>query len=318
MKKLDEHVRRLAGADEAERIYAAEDIGFANRAEGAEPLFARLPLETSRAVREAIFLALQNIDDDCVTEGALGLLASEDSFLRNQAVELLRQRGPGAIPFLRRAFSRAGNEGRKFLIDVLAGVDGPGSGELYSLALADSDINVVITAVEILGNRVKTEFRERIEALAATGDPMLGGACLETLARIGNAHSLEVWRSSAGSGGPVADFLLPSYLRLLGAHGGEGAIAEAAAMLESRGTHLHASILDAIAAVRQRYPAAPLPEFLTEPLERIVRNSASPHLRRQALRLLSGLVGHDGVAAFLEQYQDMDMDSVALGEHAGV
>lgn len=253
MNELDEYIKGLDSAGEAERIYAAEDIGYANRAEGVPPLLERLPVEASRAVREAIVAALQSIEDDSVIEGALRLFASDDSFLRNQAVDLLRRRGPRVIASLRSAFPGAASRDRKLMLDVLAGVDGPGASEIYQQALADADVNVVITAVENVGNAHKLEFRGRIEELAAAEHPMLAGACLEALAQIGDAHSLEVIRSRAH---PVPDYLLPSYLKLLGAHGGEEAIAETARMLESHGAHLHSSILAAIAMLRQRHPSA--------------------------------------------------------------
>jgi hypothetical protein len=301
MIELDEYVRKLESVDEAERIYAAEDIGYANRAEGVPPLLDRLPAESSHAVREAIFAALESIQDDVVTEGAIRLLASQDSFLRNQAVDLLRHRGPRVIPSLSKAFPEVESDERKLILDVLAGLDGPGTSEIYDRALADGDLNVVITAVENLGNARKTEFRAHIEEAVGAWHPMLAVACLETLAQIGNAHSLEVIRSSAG--GPIADLLLPSYLKLLGAHGGEDDLAEAAGMLESRGPHLQAPLLDAITMLRQRHPSALLPESLVEPLERIVRIGNSPILRRQALRLLEGLTQHDGVVEFLAPWQ---------------
>ena len=317
MIELNELLTRLNGADEAERIYAAEDIGYANSAEGVPPLLDRLSLESSRAVREAIFAALQSIEDDAVIEGAIRLLASEDSFLRNQAVDLLRQRGPRVIPLLGQAFPKADRDERKFMLDVLAGVDGPGSLEFYDRALADDDVNVVITAVENLGHARKTEFRERIEQLVATGHPMLAGACVETLARIGNAHSLEAIRSRVNAEGSCADFLLPSYLKALGAHGNEYDIGEAAGMLDSRGAHLQAAILDAITMLRQRHPSALLPEALMEPLENIVRNDRSPILRHQAFRLLKGLTRLDGVATFLEARQ-AGQDAIEGREDRGV
>ncbi len=316
MSELDEYVSRLDSTDEAERIYAAEDIGYANRAEGVAPLLERLPAEPSRAVREAIFAAFESIEDDAVIQGAIGLLASEDSFLRNQAVDLLRHRGPRVISSLGQTFPKAEGDERKLILDVLASVDGPGASDIYDRALADGDVNVVIAAVESLGNARKTEFRGRIEELAAADHPMLAGACLETLAQIGDAHSLEVIRSSSGAGGAVADFLLPSYLKVLGAHGNECDLAEAAGMLDSRGTHLQPFILDAITMLRRRHPGA-LPESLVAPLESIVRKSNAPIVRRQAFRLLGGLTQHDGVAAFLTAWQAVDPETAERRENGG-
>jgi hypothetical protein len=318
MIELDQHIRRLESADEAERIYAAEDLGYANRAEGIQPLLERLPAESSRAVREAIFAALESIEDDAVIEGAVALLAAEDAFLRNQAVGLLRHRGPRVITSLSRAFPKVDSDQRKLMLDVLTGVDGPGASEIYARALADSDVNVVITAVENLGNARKTKFRGHIEELAVAGHPMLAGACLETLAQIGNAHSLEVIRSSVRAGGSVPDCLLPSYLKVLGAHGNQDNIAEAAGMLGSRGAHAQAAILDAITMLRRRHPLAPLPQSLVEPLKNIVRNGNPSILRHQTLRLLEGLKQYDGVAAFLAAWQASKPDRVERRENGGV
>jgi hypothetical protein len=317
MVELQDFITRLAGEDEAERIYAAEDIGYANCLEGVAPLFLRLPLEPSRAVREAIFGALQSIEDDSVTEGALRLLESDDTFVRNQAVELLRRRGSNVIPFLNQAFRSAEKDPRKMMVDVLAAIDGPGSEELYGLALADCDVNVVITAVESLGNARKTQFRERIEDLVTAGDPMLAGACLETLAQIGNAHSLALIQVRASAGCTVPDYLLPPYLKMLGAQGDESAIAEAAGLLDSRGAHLQAAILNAITLLRQRYPLAPLPETLVEPLKSVIQIGNSL-LRRQALRLLGEFSRLEAVAAFLAGCQETNQDSTVDREDFGV
>jgi HEAT repeat protein len=303
MKGIEEPVERLGSADEAERIYAAEDIGYANLPEGVLPLLKQLSKERSLAVREAIFAALQSIRDDAVIGGAIGLLSSDDPFLRNQAVELLRRRGARVIPPLLQAFPQGDGDERKLMLDVLAGVDSECSSEIYALALADTDVNVVITAVESLGNARKTEFRERVEGLAASPQPMLAGACLETLAQIGDAHSLEVVRAGASA---TSDLLLPSYLRLLGALGGAGDLAEVAELLGSRGAHLEAPILDAMTLLRQRHPSARLPEAAAEPLEHLVRQGSSPILRHQALRLLEELANHGSVAAFPASWRPED------------
>jgi hypothetical protein len=244
-------------------------------------------------------------------------LTSEDPFVRNQAVELLRLRGPKVIPFLQQVFRTAGKDQRKMVIDVLAAVDGPGSAEIYGWALDDADVNVVITAVEGLGNAGKTEFREHVESLVASGDPMLLGACLETLAQIGNAQSLDAFRLCATVRG-FADFLLPSYLKVLGAHGDEAAISEAAGMLKFRGAYLQPAILDAIKSLQQRYPLALLPESLVEPLKDIVRNAKSALFRHQALQLMEGLAQFEGVAVFLAGCREMDQDFVARGKELDV
>jgi HEAT repeat protein len=269
MSELQDLIRQLDGADEAGRLWAVEDIGYAQSPQGIAPLLERLAVEPSRAVREAIFAALGRIDDDAVTSAAIALLASEDSFVRTNAIDLLRWRGPRAIPFLRVAFCNASRDQRKMIIDTLAGMEGPGSDSLYALAIADDDINVVIAAVEALGNAGKTGFRQSIEALASSGHPMLTAVCLETLARIGNEQSVEALRVVDPDASPLPAFLAGSWLRLLGAQGRVSAIDEVAAMLETAPAHLQPGIVSALTRLHQRYPEARLPPCLVQPLERI-------------------------------------------------
>ena len=100
MSSLKEYVEKLDCADEAERTYAAEDIGYLNAPDGVPALLERLGKEPSRAVRDAIFQALIRIDADAAIEGSIRLLGSEDPQIRNQAVDVLRRKGARSIPFL--------------------------------------------------------------------------------------------------------------------------------------------------------------------------------------------------------------------------
>ena len=97
---LKNGISQLNSEDETDRIYAAEDLGEANEPAGVVALFARLDIETSRAVKEAIFLALAGSKDADVVPLAADLLASEEAFLRNGAIQLLQGKGVSAIPVL--------------------------------------------------------------------------------------------------------------------------------------------------------------------------------------------------------------------------
>lgn len=199
MIELRECIDKLTSADEADRMYAAEDIGYANQAAGVDPLLARLPEESSRAVREAIFGALRQIEHDSVIEGVLQLLDSNDSFLRNQAVEILRERGARAIPFLDQAFRAEDCDRRKFVIDILGRLGDAGTSGIYARALKDPDLNVVITAVESVGNARQAKFRETVAELISPGaHPMLTCASLEALTQIGDAASMDIVRARLG------------------------------------------------------------------------------------------------------------------------
>jgi HEAT repeat protein len=289
MIELRECIEKLAGDDEADRIYAAEDIGFSNQPEGVQPLLARLPQEPSRAVREAIFAALLQIEDDAVIEGSVGLLDSEDSFLRNQAVEVLRARGAKAIPYLDRAFREGNNDRRKFVIDILAKLGDADTSGIYEQALIDTDLNVVITAVENLGARRKAAFREQIEALIAPeAHPMLLSASIEALAQVGEAGSVNAVRDRLGGAARIPGYLRPSYLKLLGAKGCPDDIGEVACLIGIDGLEKHA--LNALTSLRSRYRGLELPPNMAEPLEKIAFSGGSILLAYEAIRSMAGLL----------------------------
>ena len=312
MIELRECVDKLTSADEADRMYAAEDIGYANQAAGVEPLLARLLEEPSRAVREAIFGALRQIEHDKVIEGALKLLDSDDSFLRNQAVEILRARGARAIPYLDRAFREEHSDRRKFVIDVLGRLGDSGTSEIYARALKDTDLNVVITAVESLGNTRQTKFRATVEELISAGShPMLICASLEALAQIGDASSIDAVRARVGPAGELPGYLRPAYLKLLGAKGRQEDVAEVAEMIGRDG--LEASVLNAFTALRNRYGNLKLPDGLSRPLRDVVSRKNSPLLAYQAVRLLGGLLHEPAVFDFVERCLEDPEKSIRIG-----
>ena len=98
MSSLKEYMEKLDCPDEAERTYAAEDIGYLNAPDGVPALLERLGKEPSRAVRDAIFQALIRIDADAAIEGSIRLLGSDDPQIRNQAVESCGTKARGRSP----------------------------------------------------------------------------------------------------------------------------------------------------------------------------------------------------------------------------
>ena len=156
-------------------------------------------METSRAVRDAIFQALIRIDADAAIEGSILLLDSDDPQIRNQAVDVLRHKGAAVDPLSeQRSCEAATRTNGNSSLMYSSGIQAGGAGEIYAAALADDDPNVVITAVENLGRMRAEEFRGRIEDLLQAGShPMLVGACLEALVGIG--HRIFVRAPSAGA-----------------------------------------------------------------------------------------------------------------------
>lgn len=315
MNQLSEQIRLLSSAEERGRLQAAEELGWANSMEGVEPLCARLRTEPSRVVREAILRALSNIADDRVIEVAIGLLGCPDELVRNEAVSLLKQRGPKVIGYLAPGFQSAGRDEQKLMLDVLADLDSPMAREIYSAALRGGDLMVMITAVETLGNAMREEFRDEVEDLLVSAEPMLAAVCMEALAKIGSPDSLALAKARVGIG--MADYLRPSYLKMLAALGDERHLAEACAMLVTAGGYMRGCVLDAIVVLWQRMPALTLPESLAGPLLEVARDGSSPLARHQALHLLGGLTRIEAVAAFLVTCREPDDESGPGRGHTG-
>ena len=286
--------------DEAERTYAAEDIGYLNTRDGVPALLERLGKETSRTVRDAIFQALIRIDADEAIEGTIRLFGSEDPQVRNQAVDVLRHKGPRSIPFLNAVMRNGDKDVRKLVLDVLSGIQIDGAGEIYAAALSDQDPNVVITAVENLGRIRAEEFRGRVEdLLQSASHPMLVGACLEALVGIRHPSSLGAVRRRFPEMAALPDFYLASCLKAIGALGSAREFEEVASLLPIRSAHLRPAILSALLAIYPRCPSLEPGEDLLRVLRVVAGNGDSPLCRYRALRILGFWAARDDIYAFL-------------------
>jgi len=300
MSSLEEYTSKLDDPGEAERIYAAEDIGYLNTADGVAPLLTRLNREPSRAVRDVIFQALIRIEADSAIEGCIGLLGNDDPQIRNQAVDVLRRKDVRSIPFLNAAMREGNKNIRKLVLDVLTGVKAGDAQEIYAAALSDEDINVVITAVENLGGIRAVEFRSQIETLLqADSHPMLIAACMEALVGIGNESSLLAIRRCFPSLSMLPDFLLASCLKAIAVLGSAREFAEVATLLLVRGRHLRPAILDALTALHPRCQLPDTGQALLPAVRAVVEDGDPPLCRYQAIRLLGFWAIDDDIYQFL-------------------
>jgi HEAT repeat protein len=301
MSSLNEYVEKLNCADEAERTYAAEDIGYLNSPDGVPALVERLGKEPSRTVRDAIFRALIRIEADAAIEGSIGLLGSDDPQIRNEAVGVLRHKGASSMPFLYTVMREGDKDSRKLVLDVLSGVQVSGTEAIYEAALCDQEPNVVITAVENLGRIRAAEFRSGIEDLLQAGSehPMLIVACIEALVGIGNESSLAAIRGRFPDLEALPDFLLASCLKAISALGTARDFAEVAALLPVRGPHLRPAVLGALRAIYPRGPSPDPGENLLPVLRELIENGDPPLCRYQAVRVLGFWATRNDVCEFL-------------------
>jgi HEAT repeat protein len=280
-------------------VYAAEDIGYLEGPDGVPALLERLDHEPSRTVRDAIFQALIRIDDDASTVGALSLLSNEDAQIRNQAVEVLRQKGARSVPFLKKVMWEGDRDVRKMVLDVLSGMQAADAQEVYAAALTDEDINVVITAVDNLGRLRATEYRGRIEELLkADAHPMLIAACLEALIGIGNPDSLAAIHRTFPDFSALPDFQLRSCLRAIEELGSKSDFSDVGNLLPTR-ERLRPAILSALLAICPTSQTEDAGEDLRAVLRSIVEGHDPPERRYQAARVLGSWSEREDVRVFL-------------------
>ncbi len=139
----------LADDVPAVRRRAALDLGAV--AAAAEPLCARLTVESDKAVREAMVTSLIRIGNEQAVQGLLPLLRSEDAGLRNDVIEALQQM-PGSVgPFMEAMLTDADTDVRIFAVNILEALRHADSRRWLEEVIArDPHINVCATAVDLL------------------------------------------------------------------------------------------------------------------------------------------------------------------------
>lgn len=137
---------------EAARREAALDLAAVPEApEVIRALGAALGTEPAPRVRQAIVSALAGIGTDAAAAVLADLLGSEDTALRNDAIEALRQFGPAAGPSIERLLASPVPDVRIFAVSVLEGLRHPSVPMwLYAVLDQESEVNVGLAAVEAL------------------------------------------------------------------------------------------------------------------------------------------------------------------------
>ncbi len=318
MSIFTECAARLQSSDEVERAYAAEDLGYLNTSEAVAPLIQRLEREPSPVVRDTILQALARIDADEAIEGSISLFASDDAQIRNLAVSVLRLKGGRPVPFLKTVMESGGQDERKFVLDVLSGIDAPEAGEIYAAALSDNDPNVLITAVENLGRIKAVEFRSQVEQLVLYGGhPMLLAVCLEALAVLGDGSSLASIQSRFPDLTALPDFLLPSCLKALAALGTECELADLARLFLRKHSRPRSMVFGALMAIHERLdphgPALGPGGDVLAGLQEVTESDEHPLCRYQAARVLGFWADRPEVFKFLRSSLESTESMVRRG-----
>lgn len=171
----------LAGGNEEERRFAAEDLGDLGDPEAVPSLVAALE-DRAVAVREAAADALMACADGRGAILVADLLASESAPVRNYAQEILASLGSTALPAVLARCRDASADIRKFALDIL-GHMGPAARAAWEEVvplLRDGNENVAGAAAETLGRLGEPMAVPHLAACLA-GSPWLQCSALQGL-----------------------------------------------------------------------------------------------------------------------------------------
>jgi len=141
----------LADADPDARRRAAEALVTPGNLGVVVPLASALQ-DDDKGVRDAAFRSLQTIGGINVARAIVEYIGSENIVTRNLAAELLIKLGRTATPAIIPYLENESQDVRKFAVDILGAVGGDAPAAAMLAKLDDPDENVVVSAVEALGN----------------------------------------------------------------------------------------------------------------------------------------------------------------------
>jgi hypothetical protein len=208
----------FSSADEAERIYAVQDMGDTGDPGLVPYLIAQLRVEPSRIVKDAIVFQLKRMDCSKDYPPLFTLFVSPDAYFRNAAVDIFGVGGDNAIGFLTAHLDHSDREVRKLILDALFRVGTREAILAIRAGLYDTAVNVKITAVEYLGRLEDREsVPEMIALLKNDPDPMLITAILASLPFLASESEIEKALQTILPGGDLSraePLYIPEILRL--------------------------------------------------------------------------------------------------------
>jgi len=190
---IDELLNDLKSEEEADRRYAAEDLGDLGDP-AAVPALIKALEDPAVGVREAAAESLVAIGGRDVCDKVMPLLGSDTAFLRNHAIEILEEIGPDAAEGLIGLCHSPSSDLRKFAMDILGKIgelSDVNAFEVIVSALEDKNINVAGAAAEALG-RLGDPAAVPILAEYLEGEPWLQCNALNAIAQIGGDEARRV------------------------------------------------------------------------------------------------------------------------------
>ena len=203
-------------------------------------------------IRELIVEYFKKTDYDWLNKELVRLFASTNAFLRNAAMDILRNKRGNVINTLIESMESDDKDIRKLTVDTAYMIDDPRKVEVLKKGLKDEDINVVITTVEYIGELGLKEFKDCVfELYQKAKDPFLKVVSLETLSVIGDKEILEKLKPDFQNIENVEKVLLFPFFRIVGNFGSEDDIDFLAKSMDTLDTTYLKEITNAIEHIVQ-------------------------------------------------------------------
>ncbi len=179
---------QLRASEPALRRRAARDL--AHSAEGLTTLCRHLEREPAVSVRAVIMTSLIQSRSRAAVEGLIRYLRSENTALRNEAIEALQDMPEEIAPYMEALLSDPESDVRIFAVNILSVLPNSRAPEwLHKVILEDPHVNVCAAAVDCLAEvGTPASIAPLKELRLRFGDhPFMTYAINATIRRIGGA-----------------------------------------------------------------------------------------------------------------------------------
>ncbi len=188
IERIGELLEKLQSPDFYNREEAVIELGSHQEDEAVAGLVMALE-DVDLGIRELAADYLVKIKGDVASQLLIKFLGSEDIGSRNLASEILVKIGDGAVNALIDELDNDDHDVRKFVVDILGLIKYKDSAKKVAGKLHDSNINVVCSAAEALGEiGSESALPSLIEAFKSNEDVRL--QVVESLGKIGGTKSL--------------------------------------------------------------------------------------------------------------------------------
>jgi HEAT repeat protein len=293
----------LHGEHPDSRRQAAEDLSGCNETAVVEALAAALK-DKDKGVRDAASQALLTLDGDRVAHAIVGYIAEENIVIRNLAGDMLHRLGAASVSSLLPYIQKPDHDVRKFAIDLLALVGTSDTALSILSCLSDPDENVVVAAVEALGDLRNPETLPHLMNAYAV-HPFARPSVVDAIGKIGGPEALRFLRAKFGAvdADAVADpVLLCTLVDSLGRVGDEHALADLQQKVPSVKGKLRHVLLHAVGRITERVQGATIfdEKYVRDLCNMLAEDDAE--MKSVAVKGLAAFPGHDITRALLQSF----------------